>query len=122
MSVHILKADRDTDLYAVWSTTTDWPLSAEHVGTRAEILALLSPYDGDERGATEERLARADECGTSAQWSWSDADGIFGPPYYGSWDDPEPLSTQEDPIQRDQLGAYLAEWLERQAAEAEGGK
>lgn len=113
MSVHILKADRDTDLYAVWSTSWDWPLSAEHVGTRAEILALLTPHEGYS-GHTEERLARADDCGTSAQWSWRHADGIFGPPYYGSWDDPEPLSTQEDQIRRDQLGAYLAEWLERQ--------
>jgi hypothetical protein len=113
MSVHIFKVDRESDRYVVWTTTTDWPLSPESIGTRAEILALLTPHE-DYPGDTEERLARADVCGTSAQWSWSDGDGVFGPPYFGSWDDPEPLSTQEDPICRAELGAFLTKWLERQ--------
>lgn len=110
MSVHILKVDRDTDRYVLWSTTSDGPWVTTCIGTRAELLSMLTPHE-DYPGDTEGRLARADECGTSAQWSWSDGDGIFGPPYYGSWDDPEPLSTQEDDIARDQLGAYLDVWL-----------
>lgn len=56
MPSHIIKPKRDEDFYLRYSTIVNSPCES---GTRAEMIAF---------GHDRERLDRADEFGTSAQW------------------------------------------------------
>lgn len=69
MPAYIIKPKPDEDFYIRYSTIVDSPTSW---GSRAE-LQRIEPY------ATDERFARADEHGMSAQWG--------EPPAYG-WHEP----------------------------------
>lgn len=79
----VIKADRDVDLYVIWSTEWDRP---EAWGTREKILARLTEeferrFPGAEHNAVTDprgRLDRADATGTSA------AGGGFC--FFGAWD------------------------------------
>jgi hypothetical protein len=72
MPTIVVKAERDSDLYVVWSTVTDGPLVS---GTWAEIAEYLMYHDPSAH-EPEDRLARADENGSSALY-----------PGAGQWDD-----------------------------------
>jgi hypothetical protein len=73
----LVKADRDQDLYLIWSSIVDAPI---WIGTRAELLKQLwtdfhrkHPNCDPKPGTGPDvRLARADEFGTS------DLDGDYG--------------------------------------------
>lgn len=81
----IVKASREEDLYVHWSTIAEGPL---WVGTRAQ--AAKYGYD-------EDRLARAEATGTSAQHEWAE----------GGWDDdPCFIAEQAGLVPRALVGAY----------------
>jgi hypothetical protein len=91
---YILKAERDRDLYVVWSTIVD---NAVWAGTRLEL-------DADpEYDSAPERMARVETTGSSAHTGT------------GSWDDPslwvcnlpEPLA-EPRLLPRANLAAYIA--------------
>ena len=72
MPSYIVKASPDEDWYAVWSTIVDAPT---YFGTRAELERSIH----DPRELAPERFARADERGTSADWTdWPKDDMPFG--------------------------------------------
>jgi len=78
MSSFIIKAERDIDFYVWWSDNIEEPLGW---GTRAEILGML--FEDDHRAPLAQRLqrlARADEYGTSSRIGdcrWDDETIIF---------------------------------------------
>lgn len=82
MGEFVVKASPDVDLYLIWSTITDCPY---YVGTREEIREHLwdeyrseHPHSTPQPGySPDDRMARADEHGTSAQapagmYGWDD--------------------------------------------------
>ena len=96
-----MKVTPEADQYVEWSTVVDnfvWS------GTRAELLA-----HGWQEGwkATEERILRADQAGTSALWEGCDVQP-------GAWDDPTILVTNDPDrdgyfvLNRADLAAYVA--------------
>jgi hypothetical protein len=81
----LIKPDRNDDFYVEWSSIVESPMAW---GTREEMLAELD-VDG------EERLARADEYGTSALWG--------NPRAYGFDDDGVLIYQQRGVLRHDQL-------------------
>lgn len=76
MPSYIVKADPAVDWYCLWSTVVDAPIDW---GTRAELSRDLHGEAGE-----AERFARADERGTSVNWTdWPADDMPFG------WQDDE---------------------------------
>lgn len=74
MPSYVIKPHRDLDQYIYWSEITDSP----HMrGTRTEVVEYI---DWINAGPAEERVARADESGTSAKWPNWDRPQIY------SWD------------------------------------
>jgi hypothetical protein len=81
MGRFVVKADRDRDLYLIWSTVVDAPI---WVGDRAELVKELwaeyrreHPHSTPNAGhGPDARIRRADETGTSAldcDWyGWDD--------------------------------------------------
>lgn len=82
MSHHIIKPDRDTDFYVLWSTNTECPLAA---GSRDALASDIREHEGLDAGATE-RFDAADRYGTSARHGtpralgYADAELIVGEP------------------------------------------
>lgn len=74
----VIKASQDGDLYLLWSTNTDEPLA---VGDRQEMAGyLLQREITAAELAIEERLARADQTGSSSRLrdgQWEDAGMVF---------------------------------------------
>lgn len=110
MPSYVIKAARDRDLYAIWSTVVD---HVTFVSTRAEVLAILVQEDccqnphhhPDPLHTPESRMQRADETGTSALWR------VEGHPVVYSWDD-ESLIVQILGVgYRTLPRAYLAAYL-----------
>ena len=79
----ILKADRDEDLYCIWSGNVD---NVVAVGTRASLIAA---------GIAPSRVARADRYGTSATW-WDMPDTYPRPYRPDGWDDEGMLVREQD--------------------------
>lgn len=79
MPSYVVKADRDHDLYVMWSTVVDGPTAT---GTREEMAAR---HDVDEA-----RLGRADEFGSSALsrglGDWHDSGFVVKWDHTGSWE------------------------------------
>lgn len=77
----VMKVDRDRDQYVIWSSVVDAPA---FIGNRAETATELARdiprgYAPAAGNSPEDRLARADETGTSA---------VYGePPFDGAFDD-----------------------------------
>lgn len=64
MTHHIIKPDRDTDFYVLWSSNTECPLAA---GSRDTLARELLEQDGPD-ASTAERFDAADRYGTSARY------------------------------------------------------
>ncbi len=101
MGTIILKVDPDRDLYVEWSSVVESPT---YIGTRAEFLAYLtheipdgySPLPGN---SPEDRLARADETGTSACYGT--------PPHFGAFDAGGFIVEQRGVLPRADLGRFV---------------
>ena len=101
----IVKADRDRDLYMEWSSTVESPTA---IGTRAEMLDYLTHHQGFLGGpadSPEERLARADENGSSTTPDPL-APGYTGP-LDGNWDDSGFIVEQCGWLPRARLAEFL---------------
>lgn len=72
MGEFVIKANPKDDLYVIWSTVVD---DVTWIGTRAQVVEHLTTEFGVRFNA-EEHAARADENGSSVQWSRT-----------GFWDD-----------------------------------
>jgi len=94
MPQYILKADRDRDLYVVWSTVVD---NAVWAGTRAELEAEPD-YD-----TSADRMARVEVTGTSAR----DGTGSWSEPTLWVCNLPEPL-LEPRLLPRASLAAFVA--------------
>jgi hypothetical protein len=85
MTYYIIKESPAADFYVAWDHGADGPA---YGGSRAEMVEFLYEEsdlkpDRHPAGKTpEDRLARADETGTSARHSFG------GEPIAGSWEDP----------------------------------
>ncbi|MDA3644374.1 hypothetical protein LZ318_30820 [Saccharopolyspora indica] len=105
MGGHIIKAARNLDLYAEWRGIADGPPSV--IGTREEMLRHLNTYrdlTDQASGSPEQRLARADEVGSSAQRAaWDDGDD----PLTGWWGDPGFVVAQRGWLPRARLPEFL---------------
>lgn len=78
MPSYIIKRAPDVDEYLYYSTVVDHPTS--YVLTRAEMVEFVERETGH-AAYTAERMARADENGTSAMWPRLGADA------FGGWND-----------------------------------
>jgi len=101
MPSYVLKASPDEDLYAIYSTIVD---AIVFIGPRGETRQHLLHQDGI-NGKPDERLARADQNGSSCLID-SDGTGVW----YG-WND-EAIRIMEGPggpgrLPRANLSAYL---------------
>lgn len=98
----ILKAEKDRDLYAEWSSVVDGPT---FTGTREETLEFMIKYYGlDKEERSREALERADRTGTSV---------TVGNPPFGSWDYPAILHAGDrgiEQVPRAELGRLLDEY------------
>lgn len=88
MSSTVIKVDRDRDLYLVWESETERFIV---LGDRAYVAAALYEYDDRKLERIpagqrpEDRIARADEAGSSALWpstrepafGWQDEGWIY---------------------------------------------
>lgn len=102
----VMKVDREQDLYVEWSTVVDDIL---YIGTRAWMLEHLTNeipagYTPQQGNSPEDRLARADEVGTTAKW-------YEPPPYNGAYDDTGMIVQQLGFLARGDLGKYVAAHL-----------
>jgi hypothetical protein len=93
MPTFIVKPDRDEDFYVAWSTVVDSPTA---FGSRANITRIGHAH------ATPERLARADEYGTSM----CDPDLPRDRQWFG-WRDDEFIVMEVEIADRRQGGAYF---------------
>lgn len=98
MSSSIVKPNRDTDFYVLWSDNSDAPLCW---GTRAELEEDWKQVHSHHGPWDPERVARADLRGTSAMWPSLTA------PAYG-WDDDGFVYEQRGWLRRDRLAAVCA--------------
>jgi hypothetical protein len=99
MPEFVMKVDRDRDLYVLWSTVVEAPIFA---GDREAMLARLAedaPYEPVAEFRPKGRLARADECGTSAMYG--------SPPYDGAFDDTGLIVEQRGWLPRADLGRFV---------------
>lgn len=91
----VFKVTRDEDRYVEWSTIVEAPT---FTGTRAEMMAHLSPGELIYGHQPEDRLRRADETGTSAAGGFS---------FFGAWDDSGLVVEQRGVLRRERLGEFL---------------
>lgn len=90
----IVKATPDADLYIEWSTIVEAPT---FIGTRAETLEYLGLPSPSVSDTPEERLARADETGTSAKGDYA---------WFGSWTYDGFVVEQRGVLPRSRLSAF----------------
>ncbi len=110
MAGTVLRESPMTDFYCVWSSVVDAPT---FVGNRAEVLTYLAresdPWlSADAPHRPENRLARADETGTSSLWVQKAAEesaefAAHGYPEWGSWADNSYIYQQEGTLTREGL-------------------
>jgi hypothetical protein len=98
----IYKADRERDLYVVWSSVVDCPIAW---GTRAEIVDYLRMTDHPDAWA-DERFERVDRSGTSAMWPSRDDPE-------GGWSDIGWVVTEMDELPEHDSDSHYV-WLPRQ--------
>lgn len=103
----LLKQSRDEDFYIAWSESCEEP---EWYGTRAEAAEV---------GFTEDRIARADENGTSSM-PMIDHERMIpwdSKPFY-HWDDSGPIALQRGFLPRRFLRAFAVLYLAGEQAAA----
>lgn len=96
MASIVVKASPDEDLYVYWSSITESPV---FVGKRAEMLEYLALHERKPSDMPEVRVARADQCGTSALYPTR-------PPYDGAWEDSGFIVEQRGWLPRARLGEF----------------
>jgi hypothetical protein len=94
----LLKYAKDEDFYVAWSESCEEPA---WYGTRAEAAKF---------GYTEERIARADENGTSSMPLLADGSPWKGGPFY-AWDDDGMIVLQRGFLRRETLRAFTILYL-----------
>ncbi len=102
MGTYVLKPERGRDLYVGWSSIVD---NATWIGPRDYALKMLGRdvpdgYDPKPGNSPEDRLARADENGTSALWPETGG-------YYGGWDDRALKVEQRGMLPRGDLARFV---------------
>jgi hypothetical protein len=97
----VIKAAKDRDLYCEWSSIVEAPT---FIGTRAEITEYLARKST--AALTEQRLARADDCGTSllGMVEYGDVDPSD---LDGAWGDTGLIVEQRGFLRRDRMAAFL---------------
>jgi hypothetical protein len=104
MPQFVYKEAPDVDYYVLWSSVVDAPT---FTGTREEMLADLKSTEDpwlkdDAPHKAENRLARADETGTSSKWV--ETEGMLDQfPEDGSWADDTFIFQQEGVLTRANL-------------------
>lgn len=109
MSKQIIKVSRDEDLYLEWSSIVEAPT---FVGDRAQLAAHLMAGHFDEPHSpakAEERIARADETGTSAIGGWG-----------CGWDDHGEIYMQQGFLLRASMAEFAHRLLVDEDAEPTG--
>lgn len=93
MASTILRADKDTDLYCVWSSVVEAPT---FIGTRDEIRRHLTETSAP--ADVDERLTRADQAGTSS----------LGP--FGAWGYDAIIFDQRGILRREHVAEFLCRY------------
>jgi hypothetical protein len=107
MGTFIVKADRERDLFAEWSTIVEAPT---FIGTRAEILTHLGRLLGGPPADPPEVLVRrAEEAGTSAVRDPLAPE--YTGPLDGAWDEPGQVVEQRGWLPRARMAEFLDVYL-----------
>lgn len=93
MTNAVIKCSPEDDFYVLWSDNVEAPLA---YGDREFIVDYLTRYPGAPLDVPEERVARADDAGTSYLWPPGE------PPAYG-WADPILIYKQQGVLRRHKL-------------------
>jgi hypothetical protein len=93
----IVKPDRDTDFYVVWSNIVEAPLGT---GSRADLLG---------EGFPEDRIHRADVTGTSMM---RDLMSTYWGVLDGEWEDEGFIAEQRGVLPRARLAAYAKAYMD----------